>query len=81
MRKIGDTMKDDTIDLEQYLQSFENPDQVKLHIYEALLALLVRKYIPGNKKIELNLNHSYRDTLLDVTINSDGIAKISWGEN
>ena len=74
-------MSDDLIDLDQYLEKYENPDKVKLQMYEAILALLVRKYVPSNKKIELNLNHSYRDTFLDVTINSQGIAKLSWGED
>lgn len=74
-------MSDDLIDLDQYLENYENPQQVKLQIYEAVLALLIRKYVPRNKKIELNLNHSYRDTFLDVTINSQGIAKLSWGED
>lgn len=74
-------MSDELIDLDQFLESYQNPEKVKLQIYEAILALLVRKYVPSNKKIELNLNHSYRDTILDVTINSQGFAKLSWGED
>lgn len=69
------------LDLDDYLASRSFDVQAeKLKIYEALLGSLLRKYVPANKKIELNLLRLYKDTILDVTLDANGQAKISWGE-
>lgn len=70
------------INLDDFLASrFFDVEKQKLNTYEAILAALLRKYVPKGKKIELNLLHSSNDTLLDVTLNDQGIAKISWGDD
>jgi hypothetical protein len=74
-------MEEDLIDLDDFLssRSFDVPSE-KLKIYEAILANILRKYVPANRKIEINLFRAYTDTVLDITMNTDGKAKISWGE-
>jgi hypothetical protein len=74
-------MKEDLIDLDDFLASRSIDVYGKLQIYEAVLANILRKYIPSNKKIEINLFRAYTDTVLDITLNADGKAKISWGED
>jgi hypothetical protein len=75
-------MEEDLIDLDEFLasRSFDVQGE-KLKIYEAILALLLRKYVPSNRKIEINLMRAYTDTVLDITLDESGMAKISWGEN
>jgi hypothetical protein len=51
----------------------------KLKLYEAVLAGVLRKYVPADRKIEINLVTAYTDTILDITLNDSGKAKISWG--
>lgn len=74
-------MQQEPISLDEFLSSrlFDVPSE-KLKIYEAILAQLLRKYVPHNRKIEINLMKAYTDTVLDITLDKDGIAKISWGE-
>lgn len=77
-----DNMKEDLIDLDEFLASRSFDVQAdKLKIYEALLAQLLRKYVPHKRKIEINLMKAYTDTILDITLAEDGNAKISWGED
>lgn len=74
-------MEEDLIDLDDFLLSRSIDVQAdKLKIYEALLALIMRKYIPAGNKIEINLFKAYTDTTMDIKLNEDGKAKISWGE-
>lgn len=74
-------MEEDLIDLDDFLLSRSiDVCEDKLKIYEALLALVMRKYVPAGNKIEINLFKAYTDTLIDVKLNVDGKAKISWGE-
>lgn len=70
------------LNLDDYLASrFFDVQAEKLKIYEAVLASILRKYVPSNKKIEVNLLKASTDTILDVTLNSEGIAKISWEQD
>lgn len=75
-------MENDPIDLDEYLmsRSFDVQGE-KLKIYEAILGAILRKYVPSNKKIEINLLKVYTDTIMDITLNDAGVAKISWGED
>lgn len=79
-------MSDKPLDLDTYLESqggksFDVLEQ-KLDIYEAILAGLLRKFVVQGNKIELNLNHVYYDTYLDVTINDEdpSVVKVTWKE-
>lgn len=75
-------MINEPLSLDEFLSSrLFDVQAEKLKIYEALIAQLLRKYVPGNRKIEINLLKAYTDTMLDITLNEDGIAKISWGED
>lgn len=75
-------MQNEPLSLDEFLSSRLFDVQVeKLKIYEALLSQLLRKYVPNNRKIEINLMKAYTDTILDITLDEDGIAKISWGED
>lgn len=75
-------MGNDPISLDEYLTSrFFDVQAEKLKIYEAVLGAVLRKYVPSNKKIEINLIKAYTDTIMDMTIDENGIAKISWGED
>lgn len=73
---------EEPIDLDEYLssRSFDVLTE-KLNLYEAILGALLRKYVPAKKKIEVNLLKASNDTILDVTLDAQGIAKISWGED
>ena len=74
-------MEEDLLDLDDFLSSRSiDVEKSKLQIYEAVLALVLRKYVPAGKKIDINLFRAYTDTILDVKLNEDGKAKISWGE-
>jgi hypothetical protein len=73
-------LQKDLVYLDEFLSEYPNPVDQKLRVYEAIIAGLLRKYIPIGNKVELNLYHSYKDTYLDVKLNDDGITKISWGE-
>jgi hypothetical protein len=74
-------MEQDLIDLDEFLASrFFDVQKEKLSIYEAVLAAVLRKYVPHNRKIEINLMHAYTDTILDISLREDGTAKVSWGE-
>jgi hypothetical protein len=76
----------DDIDLDDYLSVRGNNSfdrlEAKIDYYEAIIAALVRKSVAEGNKIELNLNHVYKDTYLDVTINSEdsSIVKVTWRE-
>ena len=74
-------MEEDLIDLDDFLSSRSIDVRGKLQIYEAVLASILRKYVPVNKKVEINLFRAYTNTVLDITLNADGQAKISWGED
>lgn len=70
------------IDLDDYLASRSFDVQTeKLKIYEAILGAVLRKYLVKDKKLSLNLLRAYSDTILDVTISEDGLAKVSWRED
>jgi hypothetical protein len=73
---------EEPIDLDEYLssRSFDVLTE-KLNLYEAILGALLRKYVPAKKKVEVNLLKASNDTILDVTLDAHGIAKISWGED
>lgn len=73
---------EEPIDLDEYLssRSFDVLTE-KLNLYEAILGALLRKYVPAKKKVEVNLLKASNDTILDVTLDAQGIAKISWGED
>lgn len=75
-------MEEDLIDLDDFLasRSFDVCAE-KLKIYEAVLAGVLRKYVPNNRKIEINLFKAYTDTVLDMTLNEHGTVKISWGDD
>ncbi len=79
MREVA--MQQEPLSLDEFLSSrlFDVQGE-KLKIYEALLAQMLRKYVPSNRKIEINLMKAYTDTTLDITLDENGIAKISWGE-
>jgi hypothetical protein len=49
-------------------------------LLQAVLGAILRKYVPNNKKIELDLMRSYKDIDLDITVNDFGIAKIKWSD-
>lgn len=73
---------EEPLDLDDFLASrFFNVQEKKLEIYEAILGCVLRKYVPKDKKIQLNLLKAYSDTILDVTLDDDGITKISWRED
>jgi hypothetical protein len=73
---------EEPLNLDDYLASrFFDVQEQKLLIYEAILGLVLRKYVPKNNKIEINLLKAYRDTILDVTLDDKGNAKISWRED
>jgi hypothetical protein len=75
-------MQQEPIDLDEYLASrFFDVQTEKLKIYEAVLGAVLKKYVPANKKIEINLLKAYTDVIMDVTLNDAGIAKVSWGED
>lgn len=76
----------DNVDLDDYLEtrggnSFDKLES-KIDFYEAILAGLLRKFVGPGNKIELNLNHVYKDTYLDVTINDEvpSQVKVTWKE-
>lgn len=73
---------EDPIDLDEYLTSgsFDVLEE-KLKLYEAILGALLRKYVPVKRKVEVNLIKASNDTILDVTLDANGMAKISWGED
>lgn len=71
------------VDLDDYLSLFSGSlEENKFRYYEAILAALLRKYTSEGNKIELNLNHVYKDTYLDVTINDEDSSrvKVTWRE-
>lgn len=75
-------MQEDLIDLDDFLSSRSFDVQAeKLKVYEAILGAVLKKYVPSNKKIEINLMKAYTDIVMDITLNEAGIAKISWGED
>jgi hypothetical protein len=61
-----------------YLDQLDTED--KIRFYEAILAGLLRKYLAEGNKIEINLNHIYKDTDLNVMLIDQSIAKVSWRE-
>jgi hypothetical protein len=72
-------INNEPLSLDDFLASrFFNVKDEKLKIYEAILGLLLRKYVPEGKKIELNLLKASVDTILDVRIDEQGNAKIRW---
>ncbi len=74
-------MQQEPLSLDEFLSSrLFDVQAEKLKIYEAILAQMLRKYVPSNRKIEINLMKAYTDTTLDITLDENGIAKISWGE-
>jgi hypothetical protein len=74
-------MNNEPLSLDDFLASrFFDVQTKKLEIYEAIVAAMLRKYVPQNKKVSLDLIKVYNDTVLDVTLDDDGIAKISWEE-
>jgi hypothetical protein len=74
-------MSDEPLSLDDFLASrFFDVQAEKLKVYEAILSALLRKHIPEGKKIEIDLIKVYKDTILDVTLDENGKAKISWGE-
>ena len=74
-------MEEDLIDLDDFLTSRSiDVSEEKLKIYEAMLALILRKYVPAGNKIEINLFKAYTDTAIDIRLNSDGQTRISWKE-
>jgi hypothetical protein len=77
----GKQLTNEPIDLDDYLasRSFDVPKE-KLNTYEAILAAVLRKYVPEGRKIEIDMVKVYKDTILDVTLDDNGKAKISWGE-
>ncbi len=75
-------MQSEPINLDEYLASrFFDVQTEKLKFYESLLGAVLRKYVPSNKKVEVNLIKAYKNTILDVTLYEDGIVKVSWGED
>lgn len=73
----------DDVDLDDYMELFSGSRSDKiLPYYEAILAALLRKYVKEGEKIKLNLNHVYKDTYLDVTINDEDVSKVkvTWKE-
>jgi hypothetical protein len=73
----------DDVDLDTYLETISGSlTEKKFNYYEAILASLLRKYVAEGNKIELNLNHVYKDTYLDVTINHEDPSKVkvTWRE-
>ena len=75
-------MSNEPINLDDFLASrFFDVQGEKLKVYEAVLGALLRKYVPAKKKIQLNLVKASSDTLLDVTLDANGNAKISWEED
>ena len=75
-------MNNEPLDLDEYLASrFSDVQTEKLRLYEAVLAAVLRKYVPINKKVEVNLIRASKDTYLDVTLDDNGTAKISWGDD
>lgn len=69
------------INLDDYLASrFFDVQAEKLKAYEAILGAVLRKYVPKDKKIEIDLIKVYKETILDVTLDEEGKAKISWGD-
>lgn len=73
----------DDVELDDYLELFSGTREEKiLPYYEAILAALLRKFVPEGNKIQLNLNHVYKDTYLDVTINDEDSSKVkvTWKE-
>jgi hypothetical protein len=74
-------MEEDLIDLDDFLSSRSiDVSADKLKIYEAMLALILRKYVSAGNKVEINLFTAYTDTTVDIRLNEDGKTKISWGE-
>lgn len=74
---------DDFIHLDEFLEFYSGTrDEKILPYYEAILAGLLRKYVKEGNKVELNLNHVYKDTYLDVTINDEDVSKVkvTWKE-
>lgn len=79
-------MNDEFVDLDDYLSVRGNNSydrlEAKLDFYESIIASMLRKHTKEGNKIELNLNHLYKDTYLDVTINDEDPSKIkvTWRE-
>lgn len=72
---------DEPLNLDEYLASrFSSVQDKKLEIYEALLGAILRLYVPSNKKVRINLLKASTDTILDITLDDNGTAKISWEE-
>ena len=75
-------MSNDPINLDDFLASrFLDSQTEKIKVLEAVLGAVLRKYVPANKKVEVNLIKASNDTILDVTLDDNGTAKISWGED
>jgi septum formation topological specificity factor MinE len=77
----GEVMDNEPLDLDDFLASrFFDVQAKKLETYEAILAAVLRKYIPVGRKIEVNLLKASNETILDVTLDDNGVAKIKWEE-
>jgi len=50
----------------------------ELHLLQSVLGAILRKYVPNNKKVELNLMRASREIDLDIVVDKNGIAKVSW---
>lgn len=75
-------INEEPLSLDDFLASrFSHVQEEKLKIYEAILGAVLRKYVPKNKKIALNLLKASTDTFLDVTLDANGNVKISWEED
>ena len=73
------------VDLDDYLEVVGGSQtfaEKKLRYYEAILAAFMRRFVSEGNKVEINLNHIYKDTYLDVTINDKDPAKVkvTWRE-
>lgn len=65
--------------LDDFIASrFADVKTEKLRLYEAILGAVLRKYVPEDEKIKLNLLKASSDTILDVRIDELGQVKISW---
>jgi len=50
----------------------------ELHLLHSVLGAILRKYVPNNKKVELDLMRSSREVDLDIFVDENGSAKVSW---
>lgn len=74
---------DDFIDLDSYLELYSGArDELIVSYYESIIEGLLRKFVAEGNKVELNLQHHYKDIYLDATINDQDPSKVkvTWRE-